>query len=353
MFTSKKSCYNLCNMKKIIEHIKVILLALILVAGAGYAKAWTGASQAAPNGNTPPPLNVGSAVQTKLGSLIINAAAPIQNAIGLTVFGTSTFNGAITVADGTQGTGKILTSDANGNAHWAMGGGASGSGPLWSSAQYISNSQSASPYVYTFTHNLGTSNYLVHIWLDYTTPSSGTPTKNGALLVSQAAFTDGSNNTDNTLSSGVTIKTTNNTVEVRTPAFGGTRPINCITGSWTSSATTQSNGLSYYFDCKKSGWLIVDVIGEAPAAAGTIIPSVSGGGSTGPQAGSVGGGCALSGNAHGGIQTNVWGNVTGTCRLNGGVLEAPTCASGYTARESGASGDGSSFAPSGWLCIKN
>ncbi len=104
--------------KQIFDSAKIILLAGILVGGAAYVKAWTGPTLSPPNGNISAPLNVGSSTQTKLGSLIVNAATPIQNAIGLTVFGNSIFNGNLQILNGTQGSGKVLTSDASGNTTW-------------------------------------------------------------------------------------------------------------------------------------------------------------------------------------------------------------------------------------------
>jgi hypothetical protein len=104
-------------MKEFNNSIKIIILAFILVVGASYLKAWTGPTLPAPSGNVSAPLNVGSSVQTKFGSLILNSALPIQNAIGLTVFGTSTLYG-LTLANGTQAVNRVLVSDASGNARW-------------------------------------------------------------------------------------------------------------------------------------------------------------------------------------------------------------------------------------------
>jgi hypothetical protein len=115
-------------MKKIFEYTKILIIMSIIMIGSGYLRAWNGASATAPNGNVAAPLNVGTTVQTKLGSLILNAASPIQNAVGLVVFGTTTFNGHVTIADGTQGSNKILTSDGNGNAQWASNTGSIGGG---------------------------------------------------------------------------------------------------------------------------------------------------------------------------------------------------------------------------------
>ncbi len=99
-------------MKKYAEYIKIITLVVVFVGMAAYVKAWTGPTMSPPNGNVAAPLNSSSSTQSKLGSLILNAGTPIQNAIGLTVFG------SLMVVDGNQGSGKVLTSDASGNASW-------------------------------------------------------------------------------------------------------------------------------------------------------------------------------------------------------------------------------------------
>jgi uncharacterized protein YaiE (UPF0345 family) len=104
--------------KNMLEYLKIIILTLVLIGGAASLKAWTGPTATPPNGNVAAPINVSNSLQTKLGSLILNAATPIQNTVGLAVFGTSTFNGEVVIADGTQGAGKVLTSDANGNTNW-------------------------------------------------------------------------------------------------------------------------------------------------------------------------------------------------------------------------------------------
>jgi hypothetical protein len=49
----------------------------------------------------------------------LNASTPIQNLIGLTVFGTSTFQGNIQINDGTAQKGKVLmANDSSGTASW-------------------------------------------------------------------------------------------------------------------------------------------------------------------------------------------------------------------------------------------
>ena len=53
------------------------------------------------------------------GNVGIGTTVP---AAKLEVYGSSKINGQITIADGTQGNGKILRSDANGLASWSTGG---------------------------------------------------------------------------------------------------------------------------------------------------------------------------------------------------------------------------------------
>ena len=60
---------------KIIQNIKSVILALILVAGVSYVSAastWSSPTAAAPGNNVDNPLNVGSAGQVKSGGLTLN-----------------------------------------------------------------------------------------------------------------------------------------------------------------------------------------------------------------------------------------------------------------------------------------
>lgn len=145
-------------MKNTLQKIKVIALALILAVGVQTAFAWYVPLQAPPEGNTSAPLNVGADLQIKVGgltvgntqvadagltvkgktvtegSLKVNTSVSAPYDIGFITFGKSIFNGAITLADGSQGAGKVLTSDANGVASWqavpvASGGGGGGTSP--------------------------------------------------------------------------------------------------------------------------------------------------------------------------------------------------------------------------------
>lgn len=95
------------------ENIKqftyALAIAFVLVGFSSAAQAWVGPKAAPPGENVAVPINVGSVAQQKAGTLGVN---------GLGVFGQSIFNGTIKIVDGTQEEGKILFSDAQGNASW-------------------------------------------------------------------------------------------------------------------------------------------------------------------------------------------------------------------------------------------
>jgi hypothetical protein len=97
---------------QIITSIKTLALAIILAAGVSYIFAWTGPGTGVtpPNGNVASPLNVGTSTQTKVGPLVVNYGD--LSSPGLEVLG------GLQIVDGTQGAGKVLTSDANGVASW-------------------------------------------------------------------------------------------------------------------------------------------------------------------------------------------------------------------------------------------
>lgn len=91
---------------RILETFKITFLALLLTVGIGYVfAAWTPAPANPPNGNTDAPINVGASAQTKTGALTLGDL-------------TSGYVTKFAVKDGSQGAGRVLTSDANGNAKW-------------------------------------------------------------------------------------------------------------------------------------------------------------------------------------------------------------------------------------------
>lgn len=117
-------------MPKILNILKFAVPTLVVVLAVNFVLAdWTApVSNTPPAGNTPAPINVGASSQSKLGSLRLNTTIPSLE-WGLEVYGISRFFGnleignasfpsKVKIVDGTQGAGKILTSDANGLSSW-------------------------------------------------------------------------------------------------------------------------------------------------------------------------------------------------------------------------------------------
>ena len=120
--------------KKIFASLKIIILAFILAVGIQYLHAFDAAPANPPTcpsttAGCNSPLNVSNTYQIKGGPLILNATS--GSTTGLMVAGQSVFNtagvvsSAIQIIDGSQGVGKVLTSDANGNGTWQTAGGTS------------------------------------------------------------------------------------------------------------------------------------------------------------------------------------------------------------------------------------
>lgn len=105
-------------MNNVIKHSASILATAFVLVFIGAAVANAGPCGAPGTCNAPAPLNVGLNQQTKLGSLYLNGSTSALSTALVVMFGTSTFNGHVQITDGTQGAGKILTSDANGVASW-------------------------------------------------------------------------------------------------------------------------------------------------------------------------------------------------------------------------------------------
>jgi len=116
-------------MPKILNILKVAVPTLIVVLAVSYVSADWSAPTCGPTGcNAPAPINVSATSQDKLGAIRLNTAVP-GSTYGLDVFGISRFFGnleignasfpsKVKIVDGTQGVGKILTSDANGLSSW-------------------------------------------------------------------------------------------------------------------------------------------------------------------------------------------------------------------------------------------
>ncbi len=95
------------NLKKIVS---TILAIATFVLGANIIYSWTAPTGTPPTADAPTPINVGSNTQIKAGPLGIDG--------NFLVTGNTAFTGRVRIADGTQGAGKYLTSDKDGNASW-------------------------------------------------------------------------------------------------------------------------------------------------------------------------------------------------------------------------------------------
>ncbi len=89
-----KSLYQ--NGRQIASTVLVAALTLVVFGyGNSFAQTWSAPTGTAPGGNTPAPLNLGSALQEKLGPLAINTSTVSPASVGLNVFGKSNFHGQI------------------------------------------------------------------------------------------------------------------------------------------------------------------------------------------------------------------------------------------------------------------
>ncbi|MDO8241274.1 MAG: hypothetical protein Q7T51_04835 [Candidatus Moranbacteria bacterium] len=94
-----------------------LTLAFIIFIGLSISNAWVAPSATPPGGNLGAPINTSNIGQTKIGGLILNTGGAVN---GLTVqSGSTILKGALQITSGAPGAGKVLTSDASGNASWA------------------------------------------------------------------------------------------------------------------------------------------------------------------------------------------------------------------------------------------
>ena len=92
---------------KYFDYFKGIVFGLILVGAVSYVSAqsgWSPATEHPPAGNEWAPLNVSLTTQEKEGVLVVG---------GMVVT-----DGGLSIIDGTQGDGKVFTSDAIGQGQW-------------------------------------------------------------------------------------------------------------------------------------------------------------------------------------------------------------------------------------------
>lgn len=105
-------------MRKFTTLIKTVILGLFLSLGVGVLFAqWTGPTEPFSGGNTPAPLNIGSDLQTKAGSLWAGFIG--SDGAGY-VDGNFEVGNTITIGGGSPAAGKVLTAqDATGLAAWS------------------------------------------------------------------------------------------------------------------------------------------------------------------------------------------------------------------------------------------
>ena len=97
-------------MKDINQQLKGIAIATVFFFGMLYVQAWTGAPAGIPPANNvDAPINVGLVTQLKSGALGVDGL--------FRAYGSAIFNGPVNISTG-AGAGKVLTSDASGNASW-------------------------------------------------------------------------------------------------------------------------------------------------------------------------------------------------------------------------------------------
>ena len=130
------------NIKRIISSVGIGAGAIIIGLGVQYAMAnWIPAPGSPPNCSDPTipgcnaPINVGTSAQAKNGSLSLGTSVATTS-VSLDVEGKLSWltglidNGPFQLIDvgalAGQDNGKVLTSDANGNASWQAGGGSGG-----------------------------------------------------------------------------------------------------------------------------------------------------------------------------------------------------------------------------------
>lgn len=139
--------------KQIISTIKVLTLAVVLSFGLSYVYAWTAPTAPPPTGNVSAPLNAGITDQIKIGKLTVGGLDAGDKTISTTGF----LSGNEIIANKLQlltgaGAGKVLTSDASGNATWQTSTGVS----------TFANSQTFdTPGTYTFIVPSGVTKVMV------------------------------------------------------------------------------------------------------------------------------------------------------------------------------------------------
>jgi hypothetical protein len=177
---------------------KISMLVGVLVGGFALSAfaAWTAAPSTPPNGNVDAPINAGSSAQAKSGNLSVGKSTTpltgltldingVIGSVGLVATNNITLGSVSSPAtfqyvDSHQAVGKVLTSDANGNASWQTG--ASSGGPVFLST----------PNVVFYNTSAITSSIP---WYTTSALSAGVPSGAKAIIVEAEATLSGPNGT--------------------------------------------------------------------------------------------------------------------------------------------------------------
>jgi len=125
--------------KNIIHTVYTAVIAIGLVLGVSFAQAaWSGPGSTPPGGNIPAPINVGSSMQVKEGSLGVGPLAVFGDAqvVGKSILTNVDIAGTLKIMSGNPQDNSVLVSDSLGNASWkrlsdVLGGSNSTSGSVW------------------------------------------------------------------------------------------------------------------------------------------------------------------------------------------------------------------------------
>ncbi len=117
------------NFRRILSQVALITGAVLFSIGLQTFAAFSQPSTSPPNADAYAPLTVSPSAQSKAGGLLLNTGAAVNGLIvqnGNVGIGSAQnllakldVQGNIRIADGTQGAGKVLTSNADGVASWS------------------------------------------------------------------------------------------------------------------------------------------------------------------------------------------------------------------------------------------
>ena len=115
--------------KELVNGLKNVIVIVLLSCGALGVMAYSDPTATPPNGDVAAPINVSSASQTKSGNFTVLGvliAGGVHSLTDVNVDG-KVMTGTLAVTGGAPAVGKVLTSDASGNATWQAVPGGSGS----------------------------------------------------------------------------------------------------------------------------------------------------------------------------------------------------------------------------------